>query len=109
MPMTRDMTRMLQELQRNLRQRYGARLKGLTLYGSQARGDAGEGSDVDVALILDDFAAAGDEISGFSDMASALSLEHGCVISILPIRERDWRTRQTPLFMNIRREGVALP
>ena len=98
----------LQELRRSLSRLYGPRLKGLTLYGSHARVQAVEGSDIDVAVIVDDFASAGDEISACSDVIASLSLAHNCVISIVPIRERDWRTRQTPLLMNIRREGLAI-
>ncbi len=98
----------LQELRRNLSRLYGPRLKGLTLYGSHARAQAVEGSDIDVALIVDDFASAGEEVSGFSEVIASLSLKHNCVISVVPIREHDWRTRQTPLLMNIRREGLAI-
>lgn len=98
----------LQELRRGLSRLYGPRLKGLTLYGSHARAQAVEGSDIDVAVIVDDFASAGEEISTFSELLASLSLQHNCVISVIPIRERDWLTRQNPLLMNIRREGLAI-
>src|SRR3989338_2967198 len=98
----------LQELRRGLATLYGPRLKGLTLYGSHARAQAVEGSDIDVALIVDDFASAGEEISAFSDLIAALSLKHNCVLSVIPVRQRDWLTRQTPLLINIRREGLAI-
>ncbi|NSW56829.1 MAG: nucleotidyltransferase domain-containing protein [Armatimonadetes bacterium] len=50
----KGLDQVLLELRRGLREIYGPRLVGLYLYGSRARGDAGEDSDVDVALILDD-------------------------------------------------------
>jgi predicted nucleotidyltransferase len=99
---------LLTELLHGLTRLYGSRMKGLTLYGSQARGEAVEGSDIDMALVLDDFSSAGEEISRFSELAAGLSLKYGCVVSLIPIRERDWLTRQTPLLMNIRREGIPL-
>ena len=98
----------LRELHRGLRELYGPRLRGLTVYGSYARAEETPGSDLDIALILDDFAFAGEEVSAFSEFVARLSLNHQCVVSVVPIRERDWRERQTPLLMNIRREGVVV-
>ena len=98
----------LSVLGQTLRHRYGARLRGLTLYGSHARGQAVVGSDIDVALILDDFASAGAEVGLCTPLVARLSLQHDCVISLFPIRERDWLQRRTPLLINIRREGVTL-
>lgn len=37
-----------------LRKLYGERLRGLALYGSYARGEADDGSDVDVVVLLDE-------------------------------------------------------
>lgn len=98
----------VEELAQELRALYGSRFRGLTLYGSHARAQAVDGSDIDVALILDDFPSAGKEISAFAALVARLCLTYNCVFSVLPIRERDWRTRQSPLLMNIRREGVAI-
>jgi predicted nucleotidyltransferase len=43
----------LAQLERGLRDLYGERLRGLLLYGSYARGEADEGSDVDLLILLD--------------------------------------------------------
>ena len=43
----------LLELESRLKDLYGKRFRGLLLYGSYARGDAWEGSDVDLLLLLD--------------------------------------------------------
>ena len=40
---------------KGLQKLYGPRLKGLVLYGSYARGEATADSDIDVAVILDDY------------------------------------------------------
>ena len=98
----------LRELRRGLQGLYGTRFRELDVYGSYARGEEVAGSDLDVALILDDFTSAGDEVTAFSELVAQLCLRHNCVVSVVPIRERDWRERQTPLLMNIRREGVVV-
>jgi predicted nucleotidyltransferase len=42
----------LSDLENQLRALYGQRLVRLVLFGSQARGDADEGSDIDVLVVL---------------------------------------------------------
>jgi predicted nucleotidyltransferase len=42
----------VRKLEAGLRELYGERFHGLLLYGSYARGDAREGSDVDLLLLL---------------------------------------------------------
>ena len=87
---------------------YGTRLKGLYLYGSFARAEERSGSDLDVAMILDEFDRPWFEIQRTSQLVSALSLEHGITISLIPIRHSDWLEKQKPLVRNIHREGVAV-
>ena len=106
--MSGDVRKILNTLGQALRHHYGTRLRGLLLYGSHARGQAVVGSDIDVAVILDDFTSASAEISACTRLLTRLSLQHDCVISLFPIREQDWPGRQTPLLINIRREGVVL-
>jgi uncharacterized protein len=78
---------------------YVERFRGLYAFGSYARPDAGidlgENSDLDVALILSDFDNPYDERERFGDIVYNLSLENGLVISVVPIREADFREGQT--------------
>ena len=52
----------LSELRQYLSELYGARLVDVALFGSQARGDAVEGSDIDVLIALKGEVYAGKEI-----------------------------------------------
>jgi predicted nucleotidyltransferase len=69
------------------------------VFGSYARPDAGsdlgENSDLDVALILSDFDNTYEERKRFGDITYDLSIEHGLVISVVPIREADFREGRT--------------
>ena len=98
----------LQELRLSLEQLYGSRFKGLLLFGSYARGEGTDGSDIDVALILDDFAYAGEEIERSLDVVASLCLKYTCLIGLVPIREHDWLDRQDPFLMNVRREAMPV-
>ncbi len=47
-------TRALERLIEMLRERFGARLREVRLFGSTARGERHEDSDIDVAVVVDD-------------------------------------------------------
>ena len=52
--MTERLRALLCELKTELKSLYQDRLRGVYLYGSYARGEADEESDVDVLVVLDD-------------------------------------------------------
>jgi len=98
----------LAELRRRLEQLYGPRLVRLVLYGSQARGDAEPGSDIDVLVVLRDPIDPDQEISGSGGVVAELSLAHDVVLSCLFMGETEFLSRQGPLLRNIQREGVRV-
>jgi predicted nucleotidyltransferase len=98
----------LQELKEELQNRYGKKLKGVLLFGSYARGEQKVGSDIDIAIILDDFSHACTEIERTGDIVSSISLKFDTLISLVPIKEKDWHKRKTTLISNIKHEGVAI-
>jgi predicted nucleotidyltransferase len=98
----------LMELKEALQKRYGTRLKSIMLFCSYARGEQRVGSDIDIAIILEEFSHACTEIEHTGDIVSSLSLKFDTLISLVPIKEQDWHKRRTALISNIRRDGVAL-
>ncbi|PPA80399.1 MAG: nucleotidyltransferase domain-containing protein [Candidatus Methanomarinus sp.] len=101
-------TQILRELKNELQNRYGTQLKGVILFGSYARGKQKSGSDIDIAIILEDFSHACTEIEHTGDIVSSLSLKFDTLISLVPIKEKDWLKRKTSLISNIRRDGVVV-
>jgi predicted nucleotidyltransferase len=89
----------LETLHQRLKALYGDRFRGLYVFGSYARPDAGvelpESSDLDVALILSDFENLYEERARFGDLVADLSLEHSLVISVVPVAEPDFREGRT--------------
>lgn len=97
----------LREFREKLEELYGNRLKNIILYGSCARGQATEDSDIDLAVVLDGDVIAGKEIDRLIDIITDINLDYGVLISVYPVSERDYTSVNSPLLLNIRREGVA--
>ena len=98
----------LAELRRRLAALYGERLIHMILFGSQARGDAEPGSDIDVLVVLRGPVDSSEEIERTGDTVPDLSLEQGVTIACVFISEEEFRQRHSPLLLNVRREGVAV-
>jgi len=97
----------LAELRRRLRSLYGSRLSQMVLFGSQARGEAEPGADIDVLVVLEGPVIPGEEIARSGGIMAELSLEHDTVISCVFMSADRYATEQSPLLLNVRREGVA--
>jgi len=89
-PMNERLKTILSELRRYLSELYGERLVDVVLYGSQARGDAVEGSDIDVLIALEGEVYAGKEIDRTGDFVAALSLKYDTLISTVFVSEKDF-------------------
>lgn len=98
--------RIVRELHAELDRIYGDRLKGVYLYGSYARDDAREDSDIDVAIVLagkvDRTAETHRTVGIFSDMC--LKGHYLIVPFFLSVEE--YRERPLAIFRSIAREGV---
>lgn len=104
---TEELDSILSELRSRLEADYGERLRGLYLYGSYARGDAREGSDLDVLVVLDRIRSVWEELARGGDATSELSLKHDLTISRAFVSEAQWQRAEIPLVRNVRREGRA--
>ena len=93
-----------------LRTRFGPRLVSVRLFGSYARGQAHEDSDVDCLVLLDRVAVADDR--AVTDLAADLTWQiGGVVISPLIMSAtafEAWKARERRTPLDIEREGVAL-
>jgi len=99
--------KILKEFKKEVEKLYGTQLKKIILYGSWARGDATEDSDIDILLVLKGKITPGKEIDRMIDIITEINLKYNALISVYPIAEKDYLNVNSPLLMNIRREGVA--
>lgn len=98
------------KLIRGLRELYGANLSRVILYGSKARGDATEDSDVDVMVMLRDYRDWNAEFDKVSELVNAVMEDYNydLLISFVIKKEEDYSAGLTPLLLNVRKEGVSL-
>ena len=104
----RDLEEVLEQLGERLKDFYGERYAGLILFGSYARGDWTEHSDVDLLLLLEGEVSSSTEIMRSSDVVYPLALESGHLLTLLPTSLEKYHHSQDPLFWNVRAEGVPL-
>ncbi len=92
------------------------RVNGARLYGSRARADHADDSDIDVAIFLKGARAGDTDLLrtklALADIAFDVLLETDILVSPMPIWEAEWAAPEThsnpQLLENIRREGVVL-
>ena len=99
-PIVREFKAALQAL-------YGDRLRGIVLFGSYARGDYDEESDIDLMILLSD-EQVNTIAEGFrlSELTMNLILDYGKAISPLPVAEQKYASSFMSVYENARREGL---
>jgi hypothetical protein len=105
--MSEQIRGLLARLRERLEEIYGARLRGSYLYGSFARGEEDDGSDIDIIIVLDRIDTYGAEVERTSALISALSLESRLSISRVFVSYQDWTYRDSPCLANVREEAIA--
>ena len=98
--------KVVKEFKAEIKKLYGNRLRRMILYGSWARGEGGENSDIDLLVILKGKIWPGREIDRMIDVITTINLKYSTLLSVYPMEEKDYLTLNSPLLMNVRREGV---
>ena len=102
-----DHTRsVLGELAESFRAHYGDRLAKVVLFGSRARNQSSEESDYDILAVLRGRVDPTKERADTRDIVYDLCWKHDAVIMCHFSSESRYAEEQSPLMINIRREGV---
>jgi len=104
--MTRE--ELLTEIRSRLEKAHGRRLRGIVLYGSEARGDAGPDSDIDLLVLLDGPIDYLRDLESNLDALYPLAVEIGRRISAKPVDVKEYERGRWPLYQNARREGIPV-
>jgi predicted nucleotidyltransferase len=103
-----DLQKILSRLKEHLQEIYGDRFSKMILFGSQARGEATTDSDIDVLIVLKGEVDFGAEVERTAEFVSNLCLDFDQVIGSFFMAEQDFISRNSPLLINVRREGIAI-
>jgi uncharacterized protein len=100
--------KILEKTKTFIQETYQDNLDRVILFGSRARGDNHSQSDLDILIVLKTSFNYSQEIDKTSIFISELSLEFDLVISRVFAEVNDFKFKNTPFFINVRREGVIL-
>ncbi|HYU31835.1 MAG TPA: nucleotidyltransferase domain-containing protein [Thermoanaerobaculia bacterium] len=104
--LTPELVNVIAKLRKGLEELYGERFHDLLLYGSYARGEAREGSDIDLLVLLDGPVVTSREISRIQPLKWPLSLAHDIVLSVMPVSYEAFRKGETAFLRTVRQEAV---
>jgi hypothetical protein len=103
----KDYRRIAEDFARRLKAKYGERIERVILFGSVARGDHREDSDIDLLVVTRDTSWAF-RLQLASEAVDVL-LREGLYISAKPMDPEEFeRTKETLFGRNLRREGLAI-
>ncbi len=98
-----------EEFKLQLKVLYGDELSELILFGSQARGDFDDDSDIDFAIILkNEKTNTPNEISKLSPYTSDLLIKYSELVSIFPTSIYKYNQSNLPIFQEIRKDGIKI-
>ena len=101
-------SRVIDELKERLSAAYGDRLHAVVLFGSEARGNAGPDSDIDVLAVLETLTGDyGEELERGLAAVSPIALRLGRRVSVKPLAREEYERGDSPLLREVRRSGVA--
>ncbi len=99
----------LAELHAWLRERFAARLRSVALFGSRARGEGHEESDLDVLIVVDGLTGA--ERREIGHQGGDLLTRHDLLVSPFALSASEWQTlreRERRIAVEIERDGIPL-
>lgn len=106
-----ELDMILQAMVKVYRAVYGEHIIRIVLYGSYARGDYHNDSDIDIAAIVQgDRAVLQEGLRQVWDTSSDLELKYGTIVSptVIPYEEFEKYKNDLPYYRNIQSEGVDI-
>lgn len=103
-----ELRTILGDLRRRLERLYGDRLVQVLLFGSQARGDAGPDSDIDVLVVLEGEVHVWAEIQRTIADVADVSLAYDAALECTFISRDDFEQESSLFMETVRRDGAVV-
>jgi len=102
--------KLLRRIRARLAEQYGERLRGMILFGAEARGEATADSDVDLMVLLAGPVDTGREIREITSAIYRLQLEQEIFrpVQVLPVDVDDYQSVNLGIYRNVKEEGIQL-
>jgi uncharacterized protein len=105
----KDIKPIIEEFTEQAKAHYGNRLAKIILFGSYARGEAHDESDVDLLVVLnDEDVKTRQEMDSIFDMKWTLFLKYLIDLSVIPTTNDRYEHSQEYLFKFIRKDGQLI-
>lgn len=104
-----ELLKRLTSMSKSLADIHGTSVSEIILYGSYARGQESDESDIDMAIMLDGQQTK-DQFDKTMDVIVDYQLELGITLSVIPINQNEyveWKTT-LPFYKNVDKEGIVL-
>lgn len=96
------------EAAKDLRALYGPRLVEVALFGSAARSDEDEDSDVDLLVVLDKLASPWAELRRMDAVLWCHTERSGLTVSAFPVSRANYDRGDSPVLIRARREAMPV-
>jgi len=106
-----ELDRILADAVKQVKAAFSEQLCSMILFGSYARGDYDEESDIDIALLFTcSRENVNQHIDSMAEISTELGLTYGVVVSFIAIPKDEYEKwlPALPFYQNIEREGVRL-
>jgi predicted nucleotidyltransferase len=99
---------LLKRIKATLQEAFGPRLRGVILYGSEARGTAEPDSDIDLLVLLEGPVDYWAEVEKCIHVLYPLVLDLERPIDATPADAHDYEADRWPLYREVKREGILV-
>ncbi len=103
-----DKNKLLSDLKKAIADKLGDdRLKGVFLFGSEARSAATEESDIDILVVLSGPVQRGSDLQGVISATYFIQLEIDRAIHFVIADEKEYESGEFSLYRTIKKEGFT--
>ena len=102
------MKRLIEKCKIVLKEHYGSKFHGLILYGSLARDEGDQLSDIDLLVLLNKPFKYFQELRQITDILYPIQLESDQLISAKPVEADDFENGKIQLYRNAKNDGISV-